>query len=356
MTLRRFAILLLAPLCISLLAMTGCKNASQSRVVVYSAQDEEFAKELFKEFTQNAGLEVAPKYDTEAKKSVTHYTEIVSEKSRPRCDVFWNNEILSTIRLQRQGLLDPYDSPAAAAFAKEDKADDHTWCAFATRARVLVVNTKLVPEAERPRSLLELTEPRWKGKVVMAQPQFGTTATQAACLFEVLGPEKAKEYYRGLKANELQLSPGNKQAAEWAGKGRTPAGQVVAVGITDTDDAMEEVHDNPDVVVIFPDRDAKEGRMGTLYIPNTLAIIKGCPNPTGARKMVDYLLSPEVETKLAEGPSHQIPLNPNVKATLPPQYVKPTDKDAHPAKIDFAKAADLWDDTQKFLEAEFAAP
>ncbi len=270
----------------------------------------------------------AAKYDTASEEgAVTHYTEIISEKARPRCDVFWNNEILSTIRLQRQGLLDPYDSPNAAPFAKVDKADDHTWCAFATRARVLVVNTKLLPkEEERPHSLLDLAKPKWKDKVVMAQPQYGTTATQAACLFEILGSDKAKEYYRALKANGVALSPGNKQAAEWAGKGKTPAGQVVAVGVTDTDDAMEEIHDNPDVVVIFPDRDAPEGRMGTLYIPNTVCILKGCPNSAGARKLVDFLLSPEVEKKLAEEGSHQIPLNPNVKATLPPQYVKPTDK------------------------------
>jgi iron(III) transport system substrate-binding protein len=336
------------------LLLSGCPRSSQSRVVVYCAQDQEFAEGLFADFKQKTGLDVAPKYDTEAKKSVTHYHEIVSEKSRPRCDVFWNNEILGTIRLQRQGLLEPYDSPSAAPFAKADKADDHTWCAFATRARVLIVNTKLVKEEERPRSLLDLTQPRWKGEVVMAQPQYGTTATQAACLFEVLGPDKAKEYYRALKANGLQLSPGNKQAAEWVGQGHTPAGEVVAVGLTDTDDAMEELHDNHDVAIIFPDRNTKEGRMGTLYIPNTVAIIKGCPNPEGARKLADFLLSPEVETKLAEGSSHQIPLNPNVKATLPAPYVKPTDKDAHPMQVDFAKAADLWEETQKFLEAEFA--
>jgi iron(III) transport system substrate-binding protein len=270
MTLRRCAFLLPILALVPVL-LSGCPR-SQSRVVVYCAQDQEFAEGLFADFKQKTGLNIAPKYDTEAKKSVTHYHEIVNEKARPRCDVFWNNEILGTIRLQRLGLLEPYDSPSAAPFAKADKADDHTWCAFATRARVLIVNTKLVKEEDRPRSLLDLTQPRWKDKVVMAQPQYGTTATQAACLFEVLGPDKAKEYYRALKANGLQLSPGNKQAAEWVGKGQA------AVGVTDTDDAMEELHDNHDVAIIFPDRDAKDGRMGTLYIPNTVAIIKGCPN------------------------------------------------------------------------------
>src|SRR5437868_13354167 len=91
---------------IPLLVLTGCPRGSQSRVVVYCAQDEEFAKGLIEEFTQKNGLQVAPKYDTEAKKPATRYTEIVSEKGRPRCDVFWHTEILGTIRSQRQGTRD----------------------------------------------------------------------------------------------------------------------------------------------------------------------------------------------------------------------------------------------------------
>ena len=49
----------------------------------------------------------------------------------------------------------------------------------------------------RPQSLLGLTDARWRGRLAMAVPLYGTTASQAACLFDVLGPEKAKEYYRG---------------------------------------------------------------------------------------------------------------------------------------------------------------
>ena len=116
----------------------------------------------------------------------------------------------------------------------------------------------------------------------MAQPQFGTSATQAACLFEVLGAEKAQAFYRDLKKNNVQISPGNKQVAEWVGQGRTPAGQVVAVGVTDTDDALEEIQATTKLPCIFPDRDAPAGRMGTLFIPNTVAILKGCPNPAAA--------------------------------------------------------------------------
>ncbi len=337
-----------------LLALAGCAKP-EPRVVLYSAQDQEFAEPLFEGFRQQTGLAIAAKYDTEAKKTVGLLTELISEKNRPRCDVFWNNEPVGTVRLRKLGLLEPYDSPAAAPYPADAKAPDHAWYAFARRARVLLVNTQLVPEKDRPHSLLDLADPRWRGRLAMAVPLYGTTATQAACLFAVLGPDKAREYYLALKANGVQLAPGNKQAAEWVGQGRAPAGAAIAVGVTDTDDAMAEVEAGRPVEIIFPDRDAPaDGRLGTLFLPNTLCILKGCPNPAGARKLVDFLLSAPVESALAEGESHQLPVNPEVKAKLPPALAPA--KGARPMRVDWEKAAEHWEEAQAFLAKEFTAP
>ena len=75
--------------------------------------------------------------------------------------------------------------------------------------------------------------------------------------------------------------------------GRTPAGQEIAVAVTDTDDSLEEIKAGSHVAIIFPDRQEVPGnRMGTLFLPNTVAIIRGCPDPQGARKLVDFLLMP----------------------------------------------------------------
>jgi iron(III) transport system substrate-binding protein len=329
--------------------ISGC-GRGKSRVVVYCAQDREFAEEIFEDFTRKSGLAVTPKFDIESEKSVGLVLEISRDKDRPRCDVHWNNEILGTILLKRQKLLEPYQSPAAAPFPDLAKDKDDCWHAFAERARVLLVNTNLVPKPEdRPRSLLELTDSRWKGQVVMAKPQFGTSATQAACLFEVLGREKGKEFYLGLKKNSVAIVPGNKQVADGVSEGQ------FAVGITDTDDAIGEVAAGKPVTIIFPDRAAsKDSRMGTLFIPNTVAIIRGSPNPAGARHLVDFLLSPGVEAKLAEAESHQIPMNPQVQATLPKDFA--TRKTAKAMEVDFDKAADLWEEVQDFLRNEFAKP
>lgn len=331
---------------------SGCRTDSSSRVVLYCAQDREFAEGILHDFTARTGLQVPTRFDTEANKAVGLYEDLVREARRPRCDVYWNNEILATIRLQRQGLLEPYDSPAAAPFPAEFKAKDHTWQAFAARARVLLVNTELmkkrgIPRAQWPASLLDLADPRWKGQVAMAKPMAGTSATQAACLFAAWGPEKAKAYYRGLKANGVQLVPGNKQAAEGVGQGQ------FLIGLTDTDDAFGEIEAGRPVALLFPDREAPpDSKLGVLFIPNTVAIIKGGPNPQGARKLVDYLLSPEVEAALAKSGSKQIPFNPNVKAELPKEMEAA--RTARRLPVDFERAAELWDEVQTFLRAEFA--
>jgi iron(III) transport system substrate-binding protein len=336
-----------------LLSPAGC-GGGEGRVSLYCAQDEEFAEASLAEFKKRTGLQVDTKFDTEKNKSVSLAIELFAEKNRPRCDVFWNNEFVHTIRLQRAGMLEPYDSPSGKPYPDRYKAADHTWYAFADRARVLIVNTDLVKPEDRPKSLLDLTDARWKGQVVMAKPIYGTSATQGACLFSVLGADKAKEYYLALKANGVQIAPGNKQVAEWVGAGHTEEGHKVAVGVTDTDDALEELEAHPkSVVMIFPDRDRKKDeKMGTLFIPNTLCILKGSPNPTGARKLVDYLLSAEVEGRLAESASHQIPLNPEVKPKLPKEMETPATVKA--MDVDYDKAAKAWDEAYEFLTKEFA--
>lgn len=317
------------------------------RVVVYCALDREFAEPILAEFTETTGLEVVKRYDTEANKSVGLYEDLIREAGRPRCDVHWNNEILATIRLQRQGVYAPYESPSALPYPAQFKAADHTWTAFAARARVLLVNTNKVAPEQTPKNLHDLLKPEWKGRVAMAKPLFGTTATHAACLFQAWGPAKARDFFERLKANDVQIAAGNKQVAVGVGVGQFD------VGLTDTDDALAEIDQGRPVTMIFLDADAPENSgHGTLFIPNTVALIKNGPNPEGARKLIDYLLSPEVEAKLAQGMSRQIPLNPQVKAELP--AAMQTARTARALPVDFPEATDAWENSQKFLKEVFA--
>jgi len=271
---------------------------------------------------------------------------LISEAAagRTRCDLFWNNEILNTLRLEREGLLDVYLSPTHATYPAQFRSANQTWHGFAARARVLIVNTELVPSEERPTSIHDLADPKWRGRVGIAKPLFGTTATHAACLFAIWGDEPAKAYFRSLKENQVSIESGNKQVAL-----RVAGGQL-AFGMTDTDDAMIELKEGRPVAIVYPDQQA--GGMGTLFIPNTLALLKNSPNSERARRLVDYLLSSEVEERLAAGPSAQIPLNLEVDVELRVE----TPATIRAVEVDFAAAADKWDTAATFLRDEFTAP
>jgi iron(III) transport system substrate-binding protein len=329
--------------------LAGCLNSPQDdvvrpeqpEVVVYAALDREFSEPVLDDFTRKTGIRVLPKYDVESTKTVGLTNAIIAEEARPRCDVFWNNEILNTLRLEEKGLVEAYSSPAAAAYPEMYRSPTGTWHGFAGRARVLIVNTDLVKEGERPDSIYDLADPKWKGKAGIARPVAGTTASHVACLFAALGEEKAKAYLLSLRANDVQILGGNKQVAIAAGSGQ------IAFGMTDTDDAIIELERGAPVAIVYPDRE--ENELGTLFIPNTLAIIKGGPNPEAARKLVDYLLSPAVESKLALCPSAQIPLNPSVETT--PRVETP--KTVKAMQVDFAAAAKQWEVAAKFIQEEF---
>lgn len=318
----------------------GCWSAPDQEVVVYAALDREFSQPVLDQFAVQSGFSVSPKYDVESTKTVGLVNEILAEKNRPRCDVFWNNEILHTLRLQRHGLLEPYRSPHAARFPASFQSPDGLWYGLAARARVLIVNTERLTDNDRPDSVEALADPKWKGRAGLAKPLFGTTASHAAVLFAQWGDERAREFFTAVRQNAQVLS-GNKQVAIAVGRGQ------LDWGLTDTDDAIAEVEAGSPVAIVFPDQAADQP--GTLLIPNTIGIIKGCRHPERARQLIDFLLTEAVETQLARSASAQFPLRndvtarPRVEPQPPPRWME----------VDFAAAADKWDSAAEFLHEAF---
>ena len=319
----------------------GCRKAEYPVVVVYTALDRAFSEPILNEFENRTGIKVLAKYDTEATKTVGLVNAVRAEKDRPRCDVFWNNEIVNTIRLKDEGLLQQYRPKAAEAFPSVFKDPDGYWSGFAARARVLLVNTDIVKSGEEPDSVYSLADPKWKGKTGIAKPLLGTTATHASCLFVKLGEEKARAFFQSLKDNDVQIQSGNKSAALNVSAGR------LAFGLTDTDDAIIEVEDGQPVKIVYPDSGVD--RLGVLFIPNTLSLVRNAPNPEAGKKLIEYLLSPEVEAALARATSAQIPLNPAVKAKV---RVK-TPAEVNAMQVDFTQAAKEFNTTATYMEEFF---
>lgn len=280
----------------------SCAPKIPQEVVVYVAHDEMYSRPILDEFTAKTGIAVRASYDTEASKTTGLANRLAAEQGRPRADVFWNNEVAQTIVLANKGVLQPYVSPMADAIPAGFKDANGAWTGFAARARVIIYNTNLVTEP--PTSVSDFTKPEWKGKLAIAKPLFGTTATHVAALFALWGEEETKQFLSDLLANDVAVLSGNAAVRDMVASGE------YAAGLTDTDDANGGVEDSKPVKWIFPDQE--EGGIGTLVLPNTVALTNGAPHADAGKKLIDYLLSAEVESALAQARSVQIPLNPAV--------------------------------------------
>jgi len=278
-----------------------CK-AEKPEVVVYTSVDQVFSEPILSSFEKNTGIQVRAVYDVEASKTTGLVNRLLAERENPKCDVFWNSEFAQTIHLKKTGCLSPYRSPSVEDIPFRFKDAEGAWAGFAARARVLIYNRSLLNPDALPRSIFDLTSPGWKGRVAMAYPLFGTTATHMAALFSVMGEEKAREYLVGLKANDILIVDGNSVARDVVVEGEVP------LAFTDTDDVEVAVHSGKPVGMVFPD----EAGLGTLLIPNTVAMIKGCPHPGEARRLIDTLLSRETESRLSFCEAAEIPVREGV--------------------------------------------
>ncbi len=346
---------------LSVVALTGCAPTSEGEVAVYSRLNEEYSYPILDAFERSVDYETSVVADfdyastqSQSKAEPTDpnvdsptdglFQLIVAEKNAPQCDVFWDNELLQTLRLQKLGLLQPHDWQVPSDWPADLIASDGTWCGFAATARVLLINTDLLDDPSKyPRSVLELSDAKWKDQCAMSQPTFGSTATHWAVLRERLGRQAALDQLGEIAENALIL-PSNRQVARAVSAGR------VAWGLTDSSDVMIEQELGYPVAVVFPDQNPSEP--GTLRIPNSLAIINNAPDPVAASQFVDYLMTPQMEDRLAMGPTSQIPIS---KASKFPPAVLPK-RAPRWMRVDFETAADGWDEWSADVAKIFSSP
>lgn len=313
--------------------------------VLYCSVDRDHSAGLIEQFGREAGLKIDFQGDLEADKSVGLAQRLSRERGNPRADVLWANEIMNTVWLAEDGVFDPLPDDVLAAFPERWRDPNRTWVAFGLRARVLLVNTALLPDkADWPTRVADLLNPAYKAKgllTCMAAPLTGTTYTHAVALL-TLSESAGKAFLEGVRQaaddGRLKLTTGNGNAMSLT---RDPANKI-AFCLTDTDDAWEARQRGFPVEVVYPDQG--EGQPGTMVIPNTLALVKGRPHPEAALRLLRWIARPELEATLAAGPSAQMPVRPGV-AVPADGHVKRPEQDFRVMDVDWravGKNRDTW--------------
>lgn len=291
-------------------AESPSRGGAASSVVVYCSADKEFAELIFQAYEAKTGVKILPLYDTEETKTAGLTARLVAEKAQPKADVFWSSDTSRAVALVDQGLTAAYVPKTAAAIPDRYKGVDGTWTGFGARIRVILYNTDRVKPADAPRSILDLTQPRWKGRFAIASPHFGTMSFQMAALFVKWGDAKASAFLRQLKDNGAVIAAGNSDVKDRVADGR------VDVGILDEDDAVVAVREKRPVAIAIPDQDGADA-LGTPLMPNVALLIQGAPHLEQGQRLIDFLVSAEAEKILAESDAAQYPLHSGAAGPTP---------------------------------------
>lgn len=319
---RIFFVLFLTVFAIALFRLFPSQSANQ--VVIYVSHDQDYAQPILEEFQKETGITVKAVYDTEASKTVGLTNRLIAEKNNPQADVFWNNEVVRSVQLNKEGVLQafkPDNFDKIDAFHKDPQG---YWTGFAARARVLIAHTQYINDTNKPASLEDMKGRAFKDHITIADPRFGTTGPHLAALYTLWGEEKFRQYLKALKENKIDVAQSNGQTRDKVASGEK------WIGFTDTDDANDAFVEKRPVVMIYPNQKDKD--IGTLIIPNSVMLIKGAKHTDAAKRLINYLISEKTESKLAYAKSAQMPLLPDV------------DRPSNVADIKQIKAMDVtWD-------------
>jgi iron(III) transport system substrate-binding protein len=274
---------------LSLLFISSCsRKPSAGEVSIYCAVDEPYASKIFADFERDTGITVNPLYDIESSKSVGLAGRLTAEKDHPQADVWWGSEAFLTARLVHEQILAPYTSPSAADIAPGFKDKNGMWAGVGLRARVIAVGLP-APSFEL-KHVTDLLDPRLKGKICISRPTAGATGAHIAALYLLLGQDKADAFFKGLHDNDITLLGGNAEVADQVGTGG------FQVGITDSDDISNTLANRGHLSMVVPDQGDTDS--GAVTMPTTVALVAGAPDVELAKKLIDYLESPQTEQKL----------------------------------------------------------
>lgn len=275
------------------------------RLVIYCAHDQALAEGVIERFEQKTGMSVDVRYDEEANKSLGLTQLLIAEKAAPRADVFWNNQLLGTVRLKGEGVLAPYKGTGWKRVPETFRDPDGYWTGFAARCRVLLVNTDQMPATEA--AVHERLQQDSLRQCAIAEPLFGTTLSHYCVLAEQQGLEGLKSWHDDLRRRGVRVVRGNSMSKDLVAEG------ICYLGYTDTDDAFAAI-DAGAPVEMLP---VRIDNGATICLPNSAGMIARCRHPEAAQRFLDFLLSEESEVQLANGIGRQIPLGPVDESRLP---------------------------------------
>ncbi len=291
-------------------ADAAASEPNDRKITVYSGRNEALVKPLLDKFTQRTGIAVQARYGSTAQMAA----QLVEEADRSPAEVFLAQDAGGLGAVNKKGMFAPLPAEVTAKVPATYRAKDGSWVGVTARSRVLVYNPKLVKAADLPASVFELTEPAWRGKVAVAPTNASFQAFVTAVRVQH-GEERAKQFFTGLKANDVQIRDGNIAIVEDVDAGKVPVGLVNHYYLGEIAKERGTTPDKLNAKLHF----FAAGDSGAMVNVSGVGVLKRSAADADVRTFVDYLLGSEAQTYFAQE-TFEYPL---VSGAPAPAYVPP---------------------------------
>jgi iron(III) transport system substrate-binding protein len=271
-----------------MVARSGAALAEEAgRLVVYSGRSKSLVAPVFALFEKQTGIQVDIKYGKTPELALT----LREEGAKSPADIFWAQDAGALGEVQKAGLFADLPADVVSSIPPAFRHSGGKWTAVSGRARVLTYSGARVAKESLPKSVFDLTDARFKGRVGWAP---GNASFQAfvTAMRKVHGEEKTRQWLAGMKANGARAFPGNAPIIQAIAAGGIDYGlpnHYYLLGFKKAED------------VEFPVEQTffAAGDVGNLVNVAGVGILATAKNREAAEKFVRFLLSPVAQQYFA---------------------------------------------------------
>ena len=322
--------------CLLALVTIISPSLAAEKLTVYSGRAERLIKPVLDDFTAKTGISV----DLLSSGTTELVNRLKAEGDRTPADLFLTNDAGSLEQARAAGILRPTNMREVdRAIPPQFRAPDNAWIGLSGRFWIIVYNKTLVTP-DNLKSLLDLADPKWKGK--LAIPNAGSEYLQAgvSVIRASYGDAKTKDFLLGLKENAgTQVYQKSSQIVEAVAKGQAAAGIVNHYYVY----RHLAAQPTAPIAVFMPDQ--HQGGMGAIMNVAGVGIVKSTKHLESAKLLIEFLVA-KAGQKLFADLDKEYPLHPEVKAD--PALLER--KSFRAAQVPLTRLAELREPTLTLIE------
>ncbi len=256
-------------------------------LTIYSGREEELVGDLFTQFENDTSIELDVRYGDSAELAAT----ILEEGEGSPADIFFSQDAGALGAVADAGLFAPIDDEVLGRVDSRFRSPEGLWVGTSGRARVAAYNTEALDGSELPGSILEFTDPAWRGRIGFP-PTNSSFQAFVAAMIVTNGEGATRDFLEGLVANEPKLYEDNSSTV------RAIAAGEIDVGFVNHYYIYEVAAEDGDIPVanhFFTNRDP-----GALVNAAGVGVLGSTDAAETAREFVDYLTGDPGQKYFAE--------------------------------------------------------